>query len=104
MCCFGVTRQQITTVAHKPHSKVIGGEKALLEVLSDREKKSFRWEADLGKIPSSLLKSWGFEEQEILPPRPIPTENLGELGARLLEQDSFFEIYDCGNKVWTYKR
>lgn len=104
ICCVGFCQNQIKAIAYKPRTKVINGEKFLFEKIFEKVRSPLWWEVDLGKFPSSLFTSWGFEEKQTLPPNPIPIEVLGEIGERLLEQNSLFEVYDCGNKVWTYKR
>ena len=104
LCCVGFSQHEIKAIAHKPKIKVISGEKFLFEKIFEQVRIPLEWKVDLGKLPPSLLISWGFKEKRILSSKPIPIEVLGEIGDRLFEQNSLFEVYDCGNKVWTYKR
>lgn len=93
---------------------VVGGASRLFKVFLENYSGSIISYSNNAKTRGGLYETLGFSREKDSPPSFVYTngqditlsrhQSRSEEGKRLIEKYHLFKVYDCGNKVWTYKR
>lgn len=93
---------------------VVGGASRLFKAFLENYSGSIISYSNNAKTRGKLYETLGFKREKDSPPSFVYTnghditlsrhQSRSEEGKKLIEKYHLYKVYDCGNKVWTYKR
>lgn len=93
---------------------VVGGASRLFKAFLEDYKGTVISYSNNAKTRGGLYETLGFHQEKDSPPSFVYTnghditlsrhQSRSEEGKKLIEKYHLYKVYDCGNKVWTYKR